>query len=113
MQTVQSFEQTVLDREAAPVLVVHGELDVSTSPELQTRLLSLIERGHTMAIVDLSDVSFIDSTALGVLVSVLGQLRELHGELRLVITEPHVLKVFEITGLHGTFSIYADVAAAR
>ncbi len=113
MGIAPSFEQAVIDRDAAPVLVVHGEIDVSTAPELHARLRDLVEQGHAVVIVDLSDVLFVDSTALSVLVSARAQQRERGGDLRLVITEPRVLKVFAITGLHDLFSIYADVAAAR
>jgi anti-anti-sigma factor len=62
--------------------------------------------------LDLSQVHFIDSTALGVLVSVLEQSQAAAGDLRLVMDDPYLLKIFHITGFDGMFSIYPEVAEA-
>jgi anti-sigma B factor antagonist len=106
MTTEVQFSMAETERQGTLVLRVEGEVDVSTAPELRQRLLSLADRGHTLAVVDLSAVSFVDSTALGVLVSGVKRLRAAGGDLRLVITEPRVSKVFEITGLTEVFHIY-------
>ena len=68
--------------------------------------------GRTVAVVDLSDVSFVDSTALGVLVSGVKRLRSAGGDLRLVVTQPRISKVFEITGLNDVFRIYSSAEEA-
>ncbi|HAM02510.1 MAG TPA: anti-sigma B factor antagonist [Acidimicrobiaceae bacterium] len=112
MTTEVNFEVTESDREGMPVLSVRGEVDVSTAPELRERLLALAEGGETTAVVDLSQVSFVDSTALGVLVSGVKRLRSEGGDLRLVVTEPRISKVFEITGLTDVFKIYASADEA-
>jgi anti-sigma B factor antagonist len=102
-----NFEMAETDRGGVPVVKVQGEVDVSTAPELRERLLAIAEEGKPVVIVDLSDVSFIDSTALGVLVSALKRFRSGGGDLKLVVTEPHIVKVLEITGLTEVFEIYA------
>ncbi|MGH9028434.1 MAG: STAS domain-containing protein, partial [Acidimicrobiales bacterium] len=61
---------------------------------------------------DLSEVSFVDSTALGVLVTAVQQLRAEGGDLRLVVIDPHISKVLQITGLTDVFAIYATSAEA-
>lgn len=106
MTTDVNFDVAETDLGGTPVLSVQGEVDVSTAPELRERLLDLAERGTTVAVVDLSAVSFVDSTALGVLVSGLKRLRSGGGDLRLVVTQPRIAKVFEITGLTDVFEIY-------
>jgi anti-anti-sigma factor len=53
----------------APVLIVHGEVDMSTAPILGDGLRQLLGSGHQTVIVDLDDVGFLDSTGLGALVS--------------------------------------------
>ena len=55
--------------------------------------------------IDLGNVEFLDSTALGVLVGALKRMRSKEGELVLVITKPGILKVFEITNLTQVFTI--------
>jgi anti-sigma B factor antagonist len=109
MTTDVSFEVTEIEHGGTPVLEVRGELDVSTAPELRDRLVDLCERGCTLVIVDLTDVSFLDSTALGVLVSALKRLQDAGGDLQLVIAHPHVLKVFEITGLLDVFTVHPEL----
>ncbi|HUY64256.1 MAG TPA: STAS domain-containing protein [Acidimicrobiales bacterium] len=112
MTTDVNFELAENERNGLPVLAVRGEVDVSTAPELRERLLGLAEQGRTVAVVDLSEVSFVDSTALGVLVSGVKRLRTAGGDLRLVITQPHITKVFEITGLTEVFPIFASADEA-
>jgi anti-sigma B factor antagonist len=109
MTTEIRFEVAETEHEGVLVLRVEGEVDVSTAPELRERLDGLADRGHTSAVVDLSAVSFVDSTALGVLVSGVKRRRAAGGDLRLVVTEPRVAKVFEITGLTEVFGIYPTV----
>lgn len=104
------FEVVVHDE--VPVLAVGGEIDVYSAPELREKLLELSHADHTTAVVDLSDVSFVDSTGLGVLVSGLKRFREAGGDLRLVVTQPQILKVLEITGLSTVFAVRATVDEA-
>jgi anti-sigma B factor antagonist len=98
--------------DTTPVLSVRGEIDVSTAPELRDRLLGVAQDGHSTVVVDLSEVTFLDSTALGVLVSGLKRFRAAGGDLRLVVTGRSVTKVLEITGLNEVFPIFDSVAGA-
>lgn len=98
--------------EGVPVLGLTGELDMSTSPQLHNHLLGISERDPQVVVVDMTAVSFVDSTALGVLVSAVKRLREYGGDLRLVLTQPHIVKVFEITGLTDVFAIHPTIAEA-
>jgi anti-sigma B factor antagonist len=98
--------------DSSSVLAIKGEIDVSTAPELRDRLLAVAQTGGETVIVDLSEVTFLDSTALGVLVSGLKRFRAEGGDLRLVVTGRSVAKVLEITGLVDVFSIFDSVEAA-
>ena len=62
--------------------------------------------------LDLTDVEFIDSTGLSVLLNGLRRVTRQRGRLALVCTNPTVLRLFEITRLDSTFDIFADRAAA-
>ncbi len=91
---------------------VRGELDVATAPTLREHLFAAVERGIGPVIVDLLDVTFIDSTALGVLIGTKERSDQRGIDLRLVIEEPRIIKIFEITGLTDLFSIAPTVAEA-
>jgi anti-sigma B factor antagonist len=90
------------------VLAINGELDLATAPALKFRLLDALGAGFSQLVLDLSGVGFMDSTAIGVLV---GIKRHLHDGERLAIAslQPDVLKIFEVTGLDGSFHIAPNV----
>jgi anti-sigma B factor antagonist len=86
------------------LLSVEGDLDLASAPSLKRALAELHSVDSRHVVVDLSGVSFIDSTALGVLV---GAQRSLDPGSRLAIAcaEENVLRIFELTGLDGMFEI--------
>jgi anti-sigma B factor antagonist len=99
---------------ALPVITVIGEIDVATAPQLRESLHGVITVGRATVALDLLAVTFIDSTALGVLVGGLKRCRELGGELHVVVADPRIRKIFEITGLDKVFPLartLADVGA--
>ena len=88
------------------VVGARGEVDVFTAPDLDAELDALIADGNARLVVDLSDVAFLDSTGLGVLVKALKHARENGGWLHLVITSDRIRKIFEITGLDASIPIF-------
>jgi anti-sigma B factor antagonist len=108
----QLFEVSVDVADEVPVVRVRGEIDVATAPALRECLRSIDLSSGTRIVVDLLGVTFLDSTALGALVGALRRSREAGGDFRLVIAEPRILRVFEITGLTDVFTITASVDAA-
>jgi anti-sigma B factor antagonist len=98
---VSAFKVEVSGQTAAPNVVVQGEIDVATSPTLRDDLSALIARGARHITLDFADVSFVDSSGLGVLVGAYKRLREDGGSIRIVSAQPSVRKVFEITGLEA------------
>jgi len=104
------ISNTTADR--ALVIHVDGELDVFTAPRLKEAVDSGMAQGHQQMVVDLTNVAFIDSTALGVLVGSLRRVRAEDGDLRLVMNNPHLEKMFRITGFDSMFSIHRSVEDA-
>jgi anti-sigma B factor antagonist len=90
------------------VLSARGEIDYEGSPELQAGIERTIEEGCTRLVLDLSEVTFIDSTGVGVLVGALAKLEEVGGALAVVSTQDNVLRVFEITGLNRFLAIHDE-----
>jgi len=87
------------------VLAVRGEIDLFTAPELKQVLAESIEAGRIRIIVDLTDTTFLDSTALGVLIGAVKRLRSRDGALAIVNIDDNIAKTFEITGLDQIFTI--------
>ena len=99
---VSPFAIEVSGEPASPVVAVRGEIDVATSPQLRNDLNALVARGAQHITLDFADVSFVDSSGLGVLVGTYKRLREeVEGSVRIVGAQPSVRKVFEITGLEA------------
>lgn len=94
------------------VLRVGGEVDVATAPRLREQLIVLVNEQRYQLVVDLSDVDFIDSTGLGVLIGALKRVRSHDGDLHLVCSDPRIVRVFEITGLDQIFSMHETLDAA-
>ena len=89
------------------VLAAGGEIDYAGSPLLHERIARHIKAGTRHLIIDLSEATFIDSTAIGVLVGAVGSLREAcGGTLAVVCEHENVLKIFEISGLQAAIAMY-------
>ena len=101
-----TFELTVEEvDDRAAVVNVRGEIHLATAPEFSERLNEVIAEGKTAVVVDLTEVGFIDSTGLSVLLNALRRITRSGGSLTLVCTNPTVLRLFEITGTNETFEI--------
>ena len=96
----------------AHIICVRGEIHVSTAPQFAQRLSSAIDSGKTAVVLDMAGVEFIDSTGLSVLLNGLRRVTRAQGKLALVISNPTVLRLFEITRLDSTFDIHATREAA-
>jgi anti-sigma B factor antagonist len=91
--------------QATTVIACAGELDLSTAPQLKWRLVDALEAGLSAIVVDLGDVVFMDSTALGVLVGVRRSL-DVGARLAVVCTHPAVVNIFQVAGLDGAFELF-------
>jgi anti-sigma B factor antagonist len=89
-------------------------LDIEVAAEFRGMLLSLIDQGHRQLVVDLTDVTFIDSSGLGALVSALKTLKRGSGsgDVRLARVQPSVVSLLEIIRLNRVFTSYATVEQA-
>jgi anti-sigma B factor antagonist len=97
---------------AYTVVEVTGEFDVYTAPVLEESLGELVDGGQRDIVVDLSGVTFMDSTGLGLLIKALKWTREKDGSLRIVANTEKVLKVFRVTGLDSVLALYDTLAKA-
>jgi anti-sigma B factor antagonist len=89
------------------VVEASGELDLLTSSAFRDCLVGAIEVGAARVVVDLTKVTFVDSSALGVLVGGTRRSAELGSQLMIVCPPGSVARVIEIAGLNRAFTIYA------
>jgi len=93
------FEVTCEVEGPTATVRVRGEVDVYTAPQLRERLYAVVGDRVPTVVVDLAEMTFIDSTGLGVIVGTLKRLREAGGELTLRSPSRSTRKVLDITGL--------------
>ena len=107
----EMLEVHTTTRDGVPIVSAQGEIDVSTAPKLRDELSS-VSADSVRVVVDLSEVTFLDSTGLGVLVASWKRYNEAGGTLELVITRPQIVKVLEVTGLSSVFTIHSSLGDA-
>jgi anti-sigma B factor antagonist len=100
----------VCDRVA--LVAVAGEVDLATAPKLRSVLLGALEPDVPDLIVDLTEVTLVDSTGLSALVACWHRAGELGGTVGLAGVSPSVRKVFELTTLDQLLGLYPTVSAA-
>ena len=91
------------------VVTVQGELDLSTSAALRAAVETASGVDVPRVAVDLTGVTFMDSSSLGVLVACLKEIGDRGGEMRLVGVNGSPAKVIALTGLDAAFTIDASV----
>jgi anti-sigma B factor antagonist len=92
------------------VLAVAGDVDLYVAGELKDRLAEAADAGTKMLVLDFSDVTFVDSMGLGVLVGGMKRLRAAGGELHLVVSAPEVQRVLEITRMDRVIPLHETLA---
>ncbi|MDX6197281.1 MAG: anti-sigma factor antagonist [Actinomycetota bacterium] len=94
------------------VVPCRGELTIREAPALRDSLLAAIRAGAALVVLDLTEVSFIDQAAVGVLVGARQRLVVAGGELRLAAPAKQVARVLGLLGLEESLPTYPSVAAA-
>ena len=87
------------------VVDVEGQLIVGNRQELKQRVLEQLDHGDRKFVVDFSRTGYIDSSGLGVLVSLSKKIREQGGDLRLANLNEDLRTLFELTKLDTLFKI--------
>ncbi len=88
------------------IVSLSGEVDIFTAPQFKESLLEVLDDGVRRLVVDLSEVTFIDSTALGVLIGGVRRVHAADGAMAIVVATRPVERVLSVTGLDRVFSMY-------
>jgi len=91
------------------VVVVTGEIDMLSAPELDAAVLYELEQRPALVVLDLRRVEYLGSAGLASLMGVREAAWRVGAALRLVCSGPHVLRPMDLTGITGLFEFYSDI----
>jgi anti-sigma B factor antagonist len=95
------------------ILVLAGEMLLDDGDlAFRRRIHDLIERGRVQILVDLADVTYIDSSGVGMMAAKLKTVREKGGDMRLIRLNSRGHRLFSVAKLHTAFEIFQDEAMA-
>jgi anti-sigma B factor antagonist len=88
------------------IIGLPGKLDAETSPDVQKRLMNIMDQGERRLVFDFSELTYISSAGLRVLIEVARNLHKTNGKLALAALSDHVYAVIKIAGFTSIFSIF-------
>ncbi len=96
----------VISDDDIDIVVLEGRIDQEASAELETLLQDFLNKGRCNICIDLINVKHICSSALGVLVAIKRRMKDREGDIKLVIIDDNLLKLFQTTMLDRVFEIF-------
>lgn len=96
---------TVTRQGDVTVVEVEGQLIVGNRQDLKQKVVEQVDKGARKILIDFSRTGYIDSSGLGVLVSLARRIRDAGGELRLACLHDELQTLFELTKLDTLFQI--------
>ncbi len=94
-----------IENERSWHIALSGEVDIYNAPQLKEALLAVLDQNEGDMIINCKDLVYIDSTGLGVLISLLKRVKEYDGSITITELKPYIGKIFTITGLDKVFNI--------
>jgi anti-anti-sigma factor len=101
---------TIFEVSESVLIQLEGRLDASNAATLQQKLAALEPKQHTLWVLDMAHVEFIDSAGLVALIAGLKEARRHGCRLAICHARPSVKLLFEITQLDGVFEIFESLA---
>jgi anti-sigma B factor antagonist len=101
------IETSLRHHDDVPVLDVVGEIDIYTTPQFKEAVSAAIDEGKPTIIINMTQVTYMDSSGFGTLLSATKRLRPLDGALFLVGCNDAITRMLQITRLNTIFGIYA------
>jgi anti-sigma B factor antagonist len=99
-------------KERQNILRLEGEIDLHISPEVAQSLRTLIAKEPKRVVVDLSRVTYLDSSGLAVLIEGMQNVQDYGGKFAVAGLQESVKHIFEIARLDQVFQIFPDVDSA-
>lgn len=98
----------ITENDNTTVVDLSGEIDIYTAPNLKEALIPLTKKAGQLLEINLENVGYMDSTGLGVFISVLKSGREHDSHFKLMNLQDRVARLFSITGLNEIIEIDED-----
>ena len=95
------------------LVTMSGDLDMYSAPSIRSEVRRLLDGGVRDVILDLSDVHFIDSTALGVILGAISRTKHMQGRTLVVTADDNVTRVFRLTRLDEVVSLFRTLDEAE
>lgn len=109
--TEMRIDHTELKR--CDLLTLHGRIDSSKAPEVEAAIKEIMDAGRFRFVIDLSDVEYVSSAFLRVLISTLKTAHRWNrGDIYLAAMPQRIREVFDLAGLLPLFKIYDTVTEA-
>ena len=116
METMR-IETSLRHLDGIPVLDVIGEIDIYTTPQFKEAVSAAIDENKPAIIINMTQVTYMDSSGFGTLLSATKRLRPLDGALYLSGCNDSIQRMLQITRLNTIFGVYATedeaLAAAK
>ena len=111
------IETSLRHRDGVPILDVVGEIDIYTTPQFKEAVSAAIDEGRPGIVINMTQVTYMDSSGFGTLLSATKRLRPVDGALYLSGCNEAITRMLQITRLNTIFGIYATeeeaIAAAQ
>lgn len=96
----------------AAIFHVKGRVDTAASQELERRVLLGLDRGARYLVMDFSDLEYINSAGLRILVMGYQRLHPSGGQVMVCGVRDYIAEIFDISGYDRIFSMHADIRQA-
>jgi anti-sigma B factor antagonist len=97
------------ERDGILILSLRGSLDAMTSPRLKAEVVAISDAKHLKIVVDLSALNLVDSTGVGVLISLFKRIRSQEGQVYFAGLQAQPKEVFRLLRLDRSLDLFASV----
>ena len=106
------MEIKIRDREGAKIIALSGDVDMYTSPDVRKQLLRLVDQRVPVIMVDLANVTYIDSSGIATFVEGLKGMMSYSGRLKFFDIPMRVKEIFNFSKLDKVFDMYGSMEDA-
>ena len=110
---MDDLELNEFDADDCPVVTMSGELTHATAPDLRGILRRHFGKGRTALLLDMSGVTFMDTSGLATLIEARNNLEKQGGFVALCGLQPRIAEILDITRVRQLFQIFASQEEAR
>lgn len=87
------------------IVQLRGEIDIYTAPSLRDKLIPLTEKAGNNIKIDLEEVSYLDSTGLGVFIHAYKSSKQHNSDIEIIHVKDRVFRLFQVTGLNDIMEV--------